>query len=146
MRKERTTLAVVITTALVFCAGALAATPRYSSPVNTKLTQAMVSYTGRADATVRCFHVADGADGGTWIDTAEVQLEPRICARIRVWSIWTPSAVEVFAHEGGHIVKGMSEGDAECYAKANIRRAARLLGFGPHKADVIKAQALFDAC
>ena len=113
-----------------------------SIPVNARLTTAMVKLTGRAEATVRCFPVDDGAEGGTWTDTAEVQLEPPVCRALVRWTwLRSPRAVAVFAHEAAHIVRGMSEAEANCYAAQNIYRAARLVGFGPNKAKIILSQS-----
>ena len=78
----------------------------------------------------------------------------RIVVRPRFWKTLnaipaynyatTPWAVAIFAHEVGHIVRGVSENDAACWATDNMYRVARVLGFGPHKAKVVAKWARQD--
>ena len=89
-----------------------------------------------------------GRRGETWVDEARIVIRPRIWKTLsaipRYDYATTPWAVGTFAHEVGHIVRGMDENAAACWANPNMYRVARSLGFGPHRAKVVARLARQD--
>ena len=89
-----------------------------------------------------------GTRAETWVDEARIVIRPRIWKTLsaipRYDYMTTPWAVGTFAHEVGHVVRGMSENEAACFANESMYRVARSLGFGPHKAKVVAKWARQD--
>jgi hypothetical protein len=123
--------------ALALTSTASAQSPNFST-IATKLTGKTVTVNRGITPTTEAL---------TDTSTNMVTLRPHIWNELTAPYAYmrTPWAVAIFAHELGHIVRGMSELDANCWARANLYRVARALGWGPHMAKVITHWGLKDS-